>query len=167
MEWIVIVAFILAVMILIWLKDKLWEVANKGIFRRGDYNRGRLLKASPLHFRTTGPVREVRDWILGHLRLEPSRPSAVAGYYIVGQDAETTRIAFGALVGGDQLTFDLDVVQDGVHTVGTVELMAWKESDGVMTRPKALEEVFNDVESAIRRADPSATVENPVAVRRG
>lgn len=138
--------------------------ANRGLFRRGAHRKARILKDSPLHFRTTGVADQVRDWILGHLPIEPARPSAIAGLYVDGQDDETTRISFGALVGGDRFTFDLDIVQRGAQAVGSVSLVAWKEADGVMVSPERLERIYREVGAAVRRADPSAVVEDPFAV---
>lgn len=164
MEVGVIVVVIVALLVVGWLFQKFWEGANKQLFRRGSHKKAQILKDSPLHFRTTGDARQVREWILGHLKIEPNRPSAMAGLYISGQDEETTRISYGKLVGGDHLTFDLDIVQEGAQSVGTVELLAWKESDGVMTTPQVLGRVYTDVCAAVRQADPYAVIENPLAV---
>lgn len=165
MEWLLVVALIAVVVVGMRLWDTLWKGANRSNFRRGDHRRARVLRDSPLRFRTTGQAADVREWILGHLRLEDTRPSAVGSLYIVGRDSGTTRIAFGALLGGDHLTFDPTVAQDGVQARGTVRLLSWKEADGVMTSLKVLERAYRDIEAAVRRADPGAVVQSPLSVQ--
>lgn len=135
---------------------------NRGLFMRGAAKRGDILTSQPMLFRTKGDRAEVLRWILSHLAPATDRPKAVPSLFLHGTTEEGALLEFGSFVYSELLVIELQVEQEGEYTSGVVLLTEWKEMDGVLAREKDLARIHETIASAVRAADPSATVQIPL-----
>lgn len=166
MEILFIIGFIVVVCVGYWIWDKITSAAsagiNKRVFNRSAHAKGQALQSGPLLFHTRGPKEQVRQWVLGQLDISETRPKIGAGLTIQGVDGDTTRFAIGSSLGGDIAVFDLDLEQHGQTTTGTVTLLTWQESDGVMSAAGQLERIYDTICQSVAGADAQATVNSPL-----
>lgn len=167
MEVLIIVGIIAAIFLGTYIWGKITSAAsagvNKHVFNRSAHQKGQILQSQPLLFRTTGPKDKVRDWIIGSLEVRPSPPMLGAGLTIEGTSGDTTRFALGSSVSGEIAAFDLDLEQHGTITTGTLTLLRWQESDGVMSAAGRLEQIHSTVRDAVLAADSQSTVNSPLS----
>lgn len=136
---------------------------NRHVFQRGAHRTGVTVRDNPLQFETTGQKEQVRAWILAQLPLQPHRPKMAPALFVEGTDEMTTRLVLGSMVSGDHAVIDLDLDQHGPVTAGVLSVQQWKEVDGVMSVAKKIADIYATIDQAVRRADPAARIQNPLA----
>lgn len=121
------------------------------------YNAGRTLVADNHDFRVQATPTEVKNAIVGAITAGESAPAVKPALYLVGAKPGAIVYDYGSKL-QTVFRFVVGFEGSGDKTTGAFGFTNWMESDGMVARQKEMRQLNAEVEAALRRLDPAASI---------
>lgn len=121
------------------------------------YQAGRALTAENHDFRVRATPTEVQNAIVGTITAGESAPAVKPCLYLVGVKPGAIGYEYGTKL-QTVFRFVVGFEGSGNETSGAFGFTHWMESDGMVMRQKEMRQLNADVEAALRRLDPGASI---------
>ena len=131
------------------------NTADRAI-RRPTHQKGRAEASTALQIAAPVPVTELLEAIITRVNAHAAAPAVVQGLYLADQSDAGLRFAYGSKAGGDSFLAGVDLEPSAAGSMGTFEVLTWKESGADIYGRDDMTRLRDRVADAVRSLGGSA-----------